>query len=122
MQDVFQDDIITLNEPTHYLYHDVSPAVAEKAVQRLQTQSKQVAFDRITYEPWNDGVDCAYFSCDQDRCLAPEAQTMSVGLMPADVLTYRSNSAHSPFLSNPKEVTDFLIKAAKVGQEKCQRL
>lgn len=117
-----QDDIITVNDPVHWLYHDLPPAEAKKAVQQLQTQSKQVAFDKITYEPWNDGVDCAYFFCDQDRCLAPEAQTISAGLMPADIPTYHCNSAHSPFLSNPKEVTDFLIRVAQVGQEKCQKV
>lgn len=117
-----QDDVITVNEAVHYLYHDLPPAVAEEAVQQLQTQSKKVTYDKITYEPWNDGVECAYFFCDQDRCLAPEAQEISAGLMPADILTYRSNSAHTPFLACPEKVTEFLIKAAKVGQEKCKGL
>ncbi|KAK8081123.1 hypothetical protein PG997_008941 [Apiospora hydei] len=103
-------------------YHDCAPEVQEQAVANLCLQSKQVFLDSVGYEPWNDGVECAFYFCDQDKALPPPIQVQLAAQLGPDAVTYHANTSHSPFLSEVDEVCTFPANATKIGQERARKL
>ncbi|KAK8052284.1 hypothetical protein PG993_003669 [Apiospora rasikravindrae] len=115
-------DVVVADKPVQTFYHDCAPAVQERAVANLCLQSKQVFLDSVGYEPWNDGVECAFYFCDQDKALPPPIQVQLAAQLGPDAVTYHANTSHSPFLSEVDEVCTFLADATKVGQERARKL
>ncbi|KAK8043154.1 hypothetical protein PG994_013637 [Apiospora phragmitis] len=111
-------DVVVADKPVQTFYHDCAPAVQEQAVANLCLQSKQVFLDSVAYEPWNDGVECAFYFCDEDKALPPPIQEQLAAQLGPNAITYHAKTSHSPFLSEVDEVATFLIDVAKQGQER----
>lgn len=109
-----QGNYVYPDTPEEIFYHDLSPEAQRKAIADLTWQSAPVYDSRSTYEPWHD-IPSAYLITDDDRAIVPQAQEGMIGLLGSEALVEHVNSSHSPFLSHPDVVADFIRKAARHG-------
>lgn len=95
-------------------YHDLSEAEGDEWVAKLTKQSSK-AFTtgrEVAYPGWKD-VPVWHMMTGEDKALPIEVQKMLVGMVQdvADVTVREVASSHSPMLSRPKEVVEFLLEA-----------
>lgn len=88
-------------------YGDCPPEVAAASVQRLRPQSLGSFMTPAAAAAWQHAPS-AYLVCDQDKCLLPAVQ---------ETLCTRAGyvahlaASHSPFLSRPRAVAEFIESA-----------
>lgn len=114
-------DVVVADKPVETFYHDCKPETQEQAVADLCVQSKQVFHDCVAYEPWNDGVECAFYFCDEDKAIFLPIQEQLASALGPNAITYHANTSHSPFLSKVDECATFLADVAKQGQERARK-
>ncbi|KAH8175185.1 alpha/beta hydrolase family protein [Sarocladium implicatum] len=100
--------------PEEIFYGDLTPEAQQKAIADLSWQSAPVFESPSTYEPWND-IPSSYLVTDDDKAIVPPAQEGMVSLLGPDAYVEHVNSSHSPFLSHPDVVADFIRKSARLG-------
>ncbi|KAK7926578.1 hypothetical protein PG985_003576 [Apiospora marii] len=115
-------DVVVADKPVETFYHDCPASVQQQCVADLCLQSKQVFLDSVAYEPWNDGVECAFYFCDEDKALPPPIQAQLAAQLGPDALTYHAQTSHSPFLSRVDEVCAFLVDVAAQGQQRARKI
>jgi pimeloyl-ACP methyl ester carboxylesterase len=90
------------------LYGDCPPALTADAISRLNPQSLASFLVPQTAAAWRD-LPSSYLITEDDRCLvlpAQEAMSARAGLV------QRVASSHSPFMSRPEAVRDFIAASA----------
>lgn len=92
----------------------MTPEAQQKAIAELSWQSAPVFESASTYEPWRD-IPSSYLVTDQDKAIVPQAQEGMVGLLGPDAYVEHVNSSHSPFLSQPDVVAEFVRTVADRG-------
>ncbi|KAI6081973.1 alpha/beta-hydrolase [Hypoxylon rubiginosum] len=94
------------------LFHDLDEESQNNAVDEISYTSA-VLFEGVsTYEPWSEGVPCAYILCSEDKAFhMPNQLEMAARLGPRAVTT-SIKSSHSPFLSMPDELVTVVTGVA----------
>jgi pimeloyl-ACP methyl ester carboxylesterase len=97
------------------LYHDVPRQDAEKMIAGLKPHSLG-SFQTKMKSPaaWKE-IPAAYLVCEEDKALPAmlqDAMIQGVKEAGADVVVERLAASHSPHLSQPEAVVDFLRRAA----------
>ena len=101
-------------DPTNLFYNDLPPEQAAYWVSRLRpmhTQEKPGGY----YEAWRQ-VPVSYLVCTEDNGIAEQQQLAIVEnakAQGATVYTTRVQAGHSPFLSKPDEVVEWIKRAAE---------
>ncbi|KAG8672768.1 hypothetical protein FPOAC2_06172 [Fusarium poae] len=103
--------------PKEIFYHDVSGEGLTKSLNTLKHQSEVVFDGIVTNEPWHD-IATMYFLCTEDKAIPITIQEEMAGRLGPDVLQYRCNASHSPFLSRVDETVKGLEYAAEEGVKK----
>lgn len=110
-------------------YHDLPPSLAKYHASLLRTQfqlyvllyrdvkvvtdDSSAGSEPLTYEAYKD-IPAAFLYCDDDRAFPIERQRNVVKAAGIQ-RTMSLNTSHSPFLSDPDRVVDFIIELAKDG-------
>ncbi|OJD14079.1 hypothetical protein AJ78_05556 [Emergomyces pasteurianus Ep9510] len=97
--------------PIEAFYHDVEPAVAKYYASLLRRQSLGPVITTITYESYRH-IPSAYLLLANDRAICLAKQRRIAKDAGIENLLGPMNSAHSPFLSQPEEVSNFIRKVA----------
>lgn len=89
-------------------YGDCPPEVAQESARRLRPQSLSSFMTASAGAAWREGPS-AYLICDDDKCLLPSVQeTLAARAGYVDHLA----ASHSPFLSQPGAVAEFIESAS----------
>ena len=111
-----QDDRVTIpaDVRAEIGFSDLSPEEQEKWSKEFAHTSAVLFEGTSEYEPWNDGVPCAYIFTEDDGALPyPLQQQLATQLGPnAPTASLKAN--HSPFLSVPKELLEAVEKLVVV--------
>ncbi|APA14130.1 hypothetical protein SS1G_11027 [Sclerotinia sclerotiorum 1980 UF-70] len=109
---------VTCSDPYEIFYNDIDKKEAKKYVDMLKEHS--LVFDSpITAAPWRF-IPSTYVVCEDDRALVLEAQlgiikkAQEIAAESFDTIE-RTNSGHSPFISQPEWLAEKLIKAAEAS-------
>ncbi|KAI0896405.1 alpha/beta-hydrolase [Annulohypoxylon nitens] len=86
------------------IYHDLGEEDREKWVKEVSPTSAAVFGGVSNYEPWNEGVPCAYLFCGEDKALPMRIQEEMAKLLGPEPITATVAAGHSPFLSVPDEL------------------
>jgi pimeloyl-ACP methyl ester carboxylesterase len=89
------------------LFNDCSPEITAAAQARLVGQSLTSFLEPVTAAAWRERP-YAYLICEQDNCVPAEAQE---GLAEGAVHIERVEASHSPFMSRPQAVEEYLRRA-----------
>ncbi|OAX82648.1 hypothetical protein ACJ72_03010 [Emergomyces africanus] len=103
-----------LENPIEAFYHDVSPAVAKYYASLLRRQSLGPVLTPITYESYRH-IPSAYLLLSNDRAICLAKQMRIANDAGIENLLGPMNSSHSPFLSHPEEVSNFIRKVGGKG-------
>ena len=106
---------LTPANPLHDFYGDVPVALAAQAIAALRPQAMKSFTSPSPPPAWADAAYtglCAYAQCSQDNALPPAVQEMMLKLSKVEWVTRQFASSHSPFLSCPDALADFVISAA----------
>ncbi|RMJ18211.1 hypothetical protein CDV36_002142 [Fusarium kuroshium] len=96
--------------PEESFYHDLSPEALKMAIAELTGFSVHPATVTVQNEAWRHSK-VAYLRCDQDRAIYWKAQQAMIDRIVkegVDVEVTRCNASHSPFLSQPQTVVDWI--------------
>lgn len=105
-----EEEVIYAHRSETILYNDCPADVAADAQARLQPQSLASFLEPVTAVAWRERPS-AYLICEQDNCVpASEQEKIADG---ADYVE-RIPASHSPFLSRPGEVEEFVRRAVGV--------
>jgi pimeloyl-ACP methyl ester carboxylesterase len=104
------DDVAAL------FYQDVPPELVSEALKRGRTQSETRMGDPLPLEAWPD-VPTRVLICRNDRLFPPHflrrVARQRLGITPDEI-----DGGHTPALSRPKELADYLVAcAAELGLE-----
>ncbi|KAI6712533.1 hypothetical protein JHW43_004943 [Diplocarpon mali] len=95
-------------------FNDLPAEQAEQFAQDVTHSSSVVFATPSTFEPWANGIRCAYIFCTEDRALPyPSQQQMAAQLGPEPV-TWTLKAGHCPFLSVPEQLVEVSLKAVEV--------
>lgn len=86
------------------LYHDVEPAVAARAANRLRDQSDLSRAQCIQHAGWHT-LPSSYVVCDRDRAIPPARQMQFAAR--ADTV-HHIDTGHSPFYAAPRELATLI--------------
>ncbi|KAF8849566.1 alpha/beta-hydrolase [Acephala macrosclerotiorum] len=108
---------VIVAEPREFLYHDLPEEEGKYWVGKLEPQASKPLMDpeggKYSYAGWMD-VPAWYLATADDKAFPFEVQKMLVGIAKdagGDITVREVQSSHSPMLSKPKEVVDFLLEA-----------
>ncbi|KAI1204593.1 alpha/beta-hydrolase [Annulohypoxylon truncatum] len=86
------------------VYHDLDEESRSKWVKEVSPTSA-VLFEGVSsYEPWSEGIPCAYIFCGEDKALPMQVQQEMARQLGPESTTVTVKSGHSPFLSVPDEL------------------
>jgi hypothetical protein len=108
--------LATLNNPSHFLFHDLPPTVSMSSIEARLTASPQLKAKLKNCVYGMEGLVIGYLLCEGDRVLPLEFQesmVRSVEKGGAKVELYRSQAGHEPFLSQEKLVAEAVEDFAK---------
>ncbi|ROV92371.1 hypothetical protein VMCG_09112 [Cytospora schulzeri] len=101
-----QDDRITIDPETmpEIGMNDLSPEEQKKWTKEISHTSANLFEGTSEYEPWNEGVPCAYIFTEYDGALSYELQQQMASQLGPNALTVTLKAGHCPFLSMPNEL------------------
>lgn len=110
-------ELVDTSSSTAMFYHDLAPADAAAWTEKLRPHSLRSLAEggEHVYEGWRD-VPMWYLITREDRGLPLDVQRWLAGMVRAkgaDVTVREVDSGHSPMLSRPEEVVEFLVEAAR---------
>ncbi|KAL3458770.1 Alpha/beta hydrolase fold-1 [Aspergillus heterothallicus] len=97
---------VSIENPEECFYHDVPPDVAKYHASLLRPQFQPTGAAPLRYEAYRD-IPAAYIFCTEDRAFPLAGQQEIVRLTGIQRTTSLTTS-HSPFISDPDGVVDFL--------------
>lgn len=103
--------------PRHTFFGDVPEVLASQAVATLSTQSMKSFTSPSPSPAWADPAfagHCAYVLCSKDNALPPMVQDMMLKLSGIEWIMERMPCSHSPFLSCPEELAEFIVEMSQV--------
>ena len=111
-----QGDEVDPADPDDIFYNDLPAADAAKWTAKLKTHSYRAFSSELSVEPWRT-IPSAYLLCEADKAISLSGQRGIIatvqGLAPSAFDIVDSCSAgHSPFLSQPEVVANFLVKVS----------
>lgn len=89
---------------------DLSPEEIEKWSKEVSHTSAALFVGEAQYEPWADGIPCAYIYTKQDGALPYPLQQKMVQQLGPDPLTVEIDANHCPYLSRPQELLSAIDK------------
>ena len=97
-------------------YNDLPDDVAASYTSKLRSHSYQTFHSPLTVEPFRQ-IPSAYLVCEKDNAIPVQAQdgmiAQAKAIAPTSFdLVERLDASHSPFLSQPGKVAEFLERAA----------
>ena len=100
----------------HVFYNDVPESEVQSYVDAIQPHSYRTLYHEQSFAPWKH-FPSTYIICEQDNAIPLQAQEGMISAAKAACPTSfdmveRCSASHSPFLSMPEKVADFLVKAA----------
>ncbi|KAJ8063867.1 hypothetical protein OCU04_007721 [Sclerotinia nivalis] len=110
---------VTCSDPYEIFYNDIEKKEAKKYVDMLKEHSAMTVASPVTVEPWRF-IPSTYVLCEDDNALPLEAQlglikgAQEIAAGSFDTIE-RTNSGHSPFISQPEWLAEKLIKAAEAS-------
>ncbi|KAF9630103.1 hypothetical protein BFW01_g284 [Lasiodiplodia theobromae] len=111
MSMVFEFDLVLLpRDPVAMFYHDVPEDLRKQAVADLTGFAKWGLMAKVDNESWRN-IDVAYLKCTDDRALPfpmQEKMIRDVQELGIEVRVSSCDSSHSPFLSQPQTVVDWI--------------
>lgn len=84
--------------------NDLSPEEQKKWGKEVSHTSSALFAGVSEYEPWNEGIPCAYIFTEYDGALPYTLQQQMATQLGPDALTVTLKAGHCPFLSTPTEV------------------
>ncbi|KAI0879880.1 alpha/beta-hydrolase [Annulohypoxylon maeteangense] len=101
------------------LYNDLDEESGLKWAKEVSSTSAALFGGVSNYEPWAEGVPCAYIFCDDDKALPMQVQReMATQFLGPDPITVNLKAGHSPFLSMPDELVAAIAKVeSKMSQK-----
>jgi hypothetical protein len=98
------DNVWTIGPDTarELFYHDVSPALADRALAQLRPQAYRIMSEATPLGTWPD-VPSSYILCRGDRAVSP-AWARTVARERLGVEAMEMDGGHSPFLTRPAEL------------------
>ena len=112
---VNDDDFSHAPEPgreVEFVYHDCDPADAAAAIARLVPQNAVTGTQELRGFAYREKPS-TYVVCTDDRTISPKLQRLFVERMGADSVEW--DTSHSPMLSQPQLVADFLAALARAS-------
>ncbi|EER25461.1 hypothetical protein D8B26_000246 [Coccidioides posadasii str. Silveira] len=103
-----EDGTSTVKNPIEAFYHDVEPSLAESSSKQLKAHSDGAFLTPLTHEAYRT-IPSAYLLCKHDRAVPLAVQQYladAAGIEIQETL----DSGHSPFLSQPHRVIDFVLR------------
>lgn len=85
-------------------FSDLSPEETEKWAKESSHTSMALFVGKAEYEPWADGVPCAYILTKQDGAIPYALQQKMAEQLGQDALTVELDANHNPHLSVPEQV------------------
>ncbi|KAF2421522.1 alpha/beta-hydrolase [Tothia fuscella] len=112
---------VLVGDPADTFYHDLTKEDAKSWVDKLEKQSTEALKNgaEFSYSGWKD-VPVWYLETTEDRALPHVVQQMFIQIAKdagGNVASRRVESSHSPMLSKPKEVVQFLEEAVTAFME-----
>ncbi|KAH9884245.1 alpha/beta-hydrolase [Xylariomycetidae sp. FL2044] len=114
-----------------YIRNDAASQTASASMgdENLETLRKEITytsaalFDGVSsFEPWSEGVPCAYLFCSEDNVLPLESQQNMASQLGPDAVTETVKSGHAPFLTASEELVAAIHKIeVKLGQQAAKR-
>ncbi|KAL2832333.1 Alpha/beta hydrolase fold-1 [Aspergillus pseudoustus] len=96
----------SVENPEECFYHDVPPEIAKYHASLLQPHFQPTGGVPLTYEAYRD-IPAAYIFCTEDRAF-PIAGQREIVRLAGIQRTTSLNASHSPFISDPEGVVDFI--------------
>ena len=110
----YQDGNVVAEDVYENMYHDVEREEADKYISRLRPHSMYTFAAKTRSAAWRK-IPVAYLVCENDKAIPVAVQDALVeGARKegAEVVVERVAASHSPYISQPKAVADFLLRAA----------
>jgi len=113
---IIEGDVVNPAGPEEVFYNDLPAAEAARWSRALKPHSYSTFKSTTTVEPWQT-IPSAYLFCENDNAIPIQAQQAMVAMAKQKApksfdMVQWCVSGHSPFLSKPDAVADFLIDAA----------
>ncbi|GJC83568.1 hypothetical protein ColLi_06406 [Colletotrichum liriopes] len=91
-------------------FNDLSASEQDKWAKEMTWTSLSAFITPSSYEPWNNGIDCAYLYATLDNALPLSYQQAMSGVLPEGSKTESEPSGHCAHLSRPANVTSILSR------------
>ncbi|PVH77842.1 alpha/beta-hydrolase [Cadophora sp. DSE1049] len=93
-------------------FNDMSADQAAIGMEHMSHSSTSVFATPSTFEPWANGIPCAYIFCTDDNALPFPIQQQMAGQLGAEPVTWSLKAGHCPFMSIPDQLLEVVRKAA----------
>ncbi|KAI1767961.1 alpha/beta-hydrolase [Hypoxylon sp. FL1150] len=100
------------------LYNDLDSESQKKWIDETSHTSAVLFQGVSTYEPWAEGVPCAYIFCSEDKAFHMTTQIQTAARLGPEAVTATVKAGHSPFLSVPDELVAAVTSVADKLHEK----
>lgn len=91
-------------------FTDCSPEDTQKALRETSHTAAVLFVGKSEYEPWNEGVPCAYILTKQDGCVPFALQQKLAEQLGPNALTVELDANHCPYLSMPDQLLSTVEK------------
>ncbi|KAG4444259.1 hypothetical protein IFR05_000234 [Cadophora sp. M221] len=95
------------------VFNDISDEKAAIYMDQMSHSSTSVFATPSTFEPWANGIDCAYIFCTEDNGLPFPIQQQMAQQSGPEPVTWSLKAGHCPFLSIPDQLLEVVRKAAE---------
>ncbi|PQE18183.1 FAD binding domain-containing protein [Rutstroemia sp. NJR-2017a BBW] len=106
---VQEGGLITMADPARRFYNDLSPVEQDRWLAELRPTSVLTQSAPLTHAAYQH-YDSAYLFCKADEAIPLEFQKIMVEMTGVNFYTEECTAGHSPFLSQPQTVLDFVKK------------
>lgn len=93
-------------------FNDFSPEDTKEWMKQMTHTAAALFLGPSEYEPWNEGVPCAYIHTKLDGALPYALQQQMASQLGPNGLTVGVDSSHCPFLSVPDQLLSAIEKIA----------
>ncbi|KAL2066213.1 hypothetical protein VTL71DRAFT_2284 [Oculimacula yallundae] len=94
------------------VFNDMTDEQVAKYAKMTSHSSTSVFTTPSTFEPWSNGITCAYIFCTEDNALFLPIQQQMVQQLGPDPVTWSLQAGHCPFQSIPDQLLEVMKKAA----------
>ncbi|EAA28807.1 alpha/beta-hydrolase [Neurospora crassa] len=88
------------------MFNDLNAEEQQRWMTEMTHTSAALFATPSGYEPWKDGIPCAYIFCAKDHALPLAAQQKMAAQLGPEAKAVTLESGHCPFLSMPEQLVD----------------